>query len=998
MDTGDSLELVVAADAGEAERELDNLIAKLGEFLERLKRSKDPKHKGLIPGVKDDMDNILKLRSEISKLTIRQSGMKPDTAPWKRLSSRISEARVQLDKYRVSAEAAMSSVSFVERPTEASRYIEAAYGTSDKGTQRVYTPEDDKNKSSWFNNRDILAEIEEITNPKKAEITIDIQNDEELSDAEKAIKRLENAVKRNKENRLKFTITGDDKALDKESKKLEVNQRLLQAYRDARDSYMGGIQTDSNVPAMNSLYESMQRMRDAFARTDAGDGWAERLRRGFAAAKAEALSMMRAVRDSGGNFSIADRFSGLSPKISSAVSEMKRLGIEALKTSARVAKVFLASPFNIASKLASATKHMKNLGNASKKTSKAMINMSRALSLMAFRATVRTIIRLTKEGVQNLAKFSSATDNVFNGAMSRLKSKVTELKNSFAASISSIIQAVEPYVVSAINVIISAFNRISAAMATVFGQKTFYRAKAVTEDYAKSLDKAGSSAKKLKNQLMGFDELNVLNDKNSGADAGNADPSEMFEVVKTDSAGMDFAAEMKKRIEQSDWYGAGAVFANKMNSMLNAWDSYSWGYSLGKKLSNAITLAYGFMDNLDFTKIGSKIAFGLNGILDGVDFSTFGRLLASGITGAFDFVVGFVVNFDWGALGRSIRNGIVGFFDRITEWISEVNWSEVGYSVYQNIKAFIVELDYGSIASSFWQFLGAAFGATINFFFTMAYQAILDIGDYFYEKTQECGGNAIAGFLKGIKDAIVGIYSWVIENVFTPFIEGVKKAFGIHSPSTVMAEIGRLLIDGLFVGLTTFPSRVFAWGQSFMNSVNQWFTADKWKKIGSDALNNLWSGLKTTWSNLKLWWSNLELPQFKIKTPHISWTSKPAEGWIATTLSALGLPTSLPKMNVSWYANGGFPSAGELFVARESGPEMVGTMGGRTAVANNGQIVEGISAGVSNANRDLIAAAYAVASQIITAIKESGGDVYLDGEKLSNKVTETQTQHSRMYG
>lgn len=48
------------------------------------------------------------------------------------------------------------------------------------------------------------------------------------------------------------------------------------------------------------------------------------------------------------------------------------------------------------------------------------------------------------------------------------------------------------------------------------------------------------------------------------------------------------------------------------------------------------------------------------------------------------------------------------------------------------------------------------------------------------------------------------------------------------------------------------------------------------------------------------------------------------------------------------YASGGFPTVGEMFIARESGPEMVGTMGNRTAVANNNQIVAGIAGGVAS--------------------------------------------------
>lgn len=56
----------------------------------------------------------------------------------------------------------------------------------------------------------------------------------------------------------------------------------------------------------------------------------------------------------------------------------------------------------------------------------------------------------------------------------------------------------------------------------------------------------------------------------------------------------------------------------------------------------------------------------------------------------------------------------------------------------------------------------------------------------------------------------------------------------------------------------------------------------------------------------------------------------------------------LPKFtSVHKFASGGFPTTGEMFIARESGPEMVGTMGGKTAVANNDQIVSGVSAGVA---------------------------------------------------
>lgn len=68
----------------------------------------------------------------------------------------------------------------------------------------------------------------------------------------------------------------------------------------------------------------------------------------------------------------------------------------------------------------------------------------------------------------------------------------------------------------------------------------------------------------------------------------------------------------------------------------------------------------------------------------------------------------------------------------------------------------------------------------------------------------------------------------------------------------------------------------------------------------------------------------------------------------------------IPRFEIPQYSEGGFVDEGQLFVAREAGAEMVGSIGRRTAVANNDQIVEGISAGVSVANDGVIAAIYAL--------------------------------------
>lgn len=65
--------------------------------------------------------------------------------------------------------------------------------------------------------------------------------------------------------------------------------------------------------------------------------------------------------------------------------------------------------------------------------------------------------------------------------------------------------------------------------------------------------------------------------------------------------------------------------------------------------------------------------------------------------------------------------------------------------------------------------------------------------------------------------------------------------------------------------------------------------------------------------------------------------------------SAAGIGFSLPSVNIAWYANGGFPEMGQMFIARERGPEMVGTIGRKTAVANNEQITDAIATAVKAA-------------------------------------------------
>lgn len=126
-------------------------------------------------------------------------------------------------------------------------------------------------------------------------------------------------------------------------------------------------------------------------------------------------------------------------------------------------------------------------------------------------------------------------------------------------------------------------------------------------------------------------------------------------------------------------------------------------------------------------------------------------------------------------------------------------------------------------------------------------------------------------------------------------------------------------------------------------------------------------------------WNKLAELKLKIKMPHINITydTKSVMGKAFKKLTGSGMP----KFNVKWYANGGFPDAGQMFIARENGAEMVGNINGKAGVANNEQITSAIAAAVGPAVYDAVMSALANSNS-------SGGDisVYVGGQKITDYV------------
>lgn len=232
----------------------------------------------------------------------------------------------------------------------------------------------------------------------------------------------------------------------------------------------------------------------------------------------------------------------------------------------------------------------------------------------------------------------------------------------------------------------------------------------------------------------------------------------------------------------------------------------------------------GFVQNLDWTLLGNQIAVGMNGMVNAINLSLIAEALGTAITGVFQAAVEFSRTFDWMQLGTNIYEGIntfistvdwavvgqglsdfvKGVLDTLITVIQGIDWSEV----VEAIETTLANIDWIGIAGKILEFLATAIGTIVGALAKFIGDAISNGVEgaiqYFKDKTEECGGNVVNGIFKGIGDAVKGIARWIYEHIFKPFIEGFKNAFGIHSPSTVMAEQGHYIIEGLLQGISDF--------------------------------------------------------------------------------------------------------------------------------------------------------------------------------------------------
>lgn len=336
---------------------------------------------------------------------------------------------------------------------------------------------------------------------------------------------------------------------------------------------------------------------------------------------------------------------------------------------ARKGKEFATIPLKmIFAPLGGVMQRVKNLGSA---FSGLLTMIKRVAVMRAIRAGIRMISAGVREGVNNLYLWASAVGNSFVPTMDSLATSFQYLKNSIGAAASPILDVLAPAVEVAVNKFVELLNVFNQVISSITGASTWRKALRAPASYSDSISGLGHDAtdandavKELKRTLLGFDEINRLDDatktvspKVSGKDATGyyaKDGALSFTELPISQKALDIAKMLKDAWGRGDFTSIGTMIGEKVGEALSRieWD---------KKINPAVeklATSFGTLLNgmFDYNGKGGKKMW------DGI-----ASLIYNGINTA---VLGYVTFFDtvhWEGIGQGIGAAL-------HKVISEIKW------------------------------------------------------------------------------------------------------------------------------------------------------------------------------------------------------------------------------------------------------------------------------------------------------------------------------------
>lgn len=395
-----------------------------------------------------------------------------------------------------------------------------------------------------------------------------------------------------------------------------------------------------------------------------------------------------------------------------------------------------------------------------------LARIGRVAMTRAIRGAIKAVTQAVKEGTTALYEWAGVAGNSFKGTMDSIATSTNYLRNSFAAMISPLLDAVAPaldYIIDKCVDVINVFNQLIAILT---GAGTWRKAEKVATGYGKAASGAAGStgdankaAKELKRTLLGFDEINRLDDadKSSGSGGGGGGGG----GSGSGSTGLEFSEQQITSSVQ-----------DMATQLKKAWE------------------------NADFTEIGNTIGEKIGGALLKVPWTTKIQPTVAKLAKSFGTLLNGLLDYNgsggkkmWDGIAYTVYNGINTAILGYTTFFNTVNWTGIGEGIGAAVQRTLSKINWDGLADALSAFPNSVIDAIDGFCkrFTE---------DDFYEAGRNIG--------RTVAKALINIH-WD-----TLFSDGVKIAKGIlKAINGALESFGENwgdIKEGIIGGIKKIPS------------------------------------------------------------------------------------------------------------------------------------------------------------------------------------------------
>lgn len=587
-------------------------------------------------------------------------------------------------------------------------------------------------------------------------------------------------------------------------------------------------------------------------------------------------------------------------------------------------------------------------------------------------------LRQVEQRLQSVAKQGMTVQVSLNRAFASVNTKLSQMKNTLTPVASVGIQLFARL----LSLMQPAAQGLTNLVTTLFGAK-WTGISTGLDSAASGTEKVTSATTRLakaQRDLLGFDEIQRLSASGGTASGGGASTGGGGKAASGSTIQIEtvaWAERLKTVLEQvwepfrAAWRTKGKEVLSSAQGMLKSLGAAAaqvgqtwlgiWTDGTGQRILEGVlgiaadlcssvgSLADRFREAWNSAGNGERIVGALLGLLeDGVN--TIGRMAeatktwAAGldltpVTGAFATLLEKLRELS-GVLGDGLAWGYENILLPLAKWTMEKGGpaaltllsgalelvtgaltvlQPIGLAVWEGFLKPLASWG-GDVAVELMTSLGEALSWCGQQLQTLA--GVLNSTGDWRTKLIEAGGHLVDGLKVGITEGLAAIGAWLDANIVQPIVSGVKSLFGIASPSTVFAEIGRFLIEGLCGGmkerlLTAWTGLSGAWtalkahftdiGVKVTAAVATTWTSlqEKWTALKGHFTNigvKVTATIATTWSSLQEKWSALTS---NLKDKTVSFSAK-----VVTTAESLwnkfksGWSGKSLGLTVTWVTSG----------------------------------------------------------------------------------------------